>query len=123
MGQGGGSGRVNLLILMNLKRLLYRVNIHKCLLSNHRFIELSCRFSNIFECIVVRHSACFHDHLNHFPLWNRDSEDDKIIEKPEHSLLPTASVLFSGQSNCSETMPIHLSYNNFYDFEFFLTLE
>lgn len=83
-----GGGRVNLVILMNLKRLLYRVNIHKCLLSNHTFIRLSCRFSNIFIFIVVGHSACFHYHLNHFPLWNHSSKDDEITD--------TSSVLFNG---------------------------
>lgn len=34
---------VNQIILMNLKRLLYRVNIHKCLRIIHRFMSV-CRF-------------------------------------------------------------------------------
>lgn len=71
---GMAVGRINLLILMNLKRLLYRVNIHKCLLSNHGFIGLSCRFSNIFEFIVAGHPACFHYHFNHLPLGNHSSK-------------------------------------------------
>lgn len=72
-----GRGRANLLILMNLKRLLYRVNIHKCLLSNHSFTGLSWGFSNMFKLMVVGHPLCFCYHLNHFTLRNHCSKDDK----------------------------------------------
>lgn len=60
------------LIFMNLNKLLCRANIHKCLLSNHSFIGLSCGFSNMFELIVVRLLV-----IIHFPLWNHCSKDDK----------------------------------------------
>lgn len=84
-GEGGGMvcvcvcGGGKLADFHEFKEATLQVNIHKCLLTGHIFIGLSCRFSHIFEFGVVEHPVCFHPRLNHSPLCNHSSEDDKIL--------------------------------------------
>jgi hypothetical protein len=70
----------NLLVPVKLKRLLYRVKIHKHLLTSHIFIGPSCIFFLVLDFISVRHPAIFFYRCAHFPLWKKGREEDKISQ-------------------------------------------